>query len=118
MSEEAKKPDEEEQDEVTRQEERKPFVTELIFHAEDGTIYTGQTTDVSLSGAFLHTQLPEGTKLAHGDEGVVEVTLDQGGRSYTMSFPCRVARITPAGIGLFFDEVDEESDLDHGSIEL
>ncbi|ABK44428.1 type IV pilus assembly PilZ [Magnetococcus marinus MC-1] len=104
---------------VARQEERKPFVTELIFYASDGTVYTGHTTDVSLSGAFLHTQLPEHAKLSSGDEGVVELTLEKAGNRYTMSFPCKVARITPAGIGLFFDEVDEEGDaLDHGAIEL
>nr|CRH05033.1 conserved protein of unknown function [include PilZ domain] [Candidatus Magnetococcus massalia] len=109
---------EEQQEDVSRQDERIRFITDLVFYAADGTRYTGQTSDVSFSGAFLTTELPEGSTLQEGDEGVVEVTVSEDGRTFNMSFPCKIARITANGLGLNFDEMDGDEEPEDVNISL
>ncbi|MBF0369767.1 MAG: PilZ domain-containing protein [Magnetococcales bacterium] len=108
---------------VTRSEDRMPYITALEFHADNGTIYQGHTTDVSLGGAFLHTDgRPQ--NLQSGDGGVAQIKLKKKEQEeeFDVSFPCFVARVTDAGLGLNFDleemdegeeeEEEEEEELD------
>ncbi|MBF0142800.1 MAG: PilZ domain-containing protein [Magnetococcales bacterium] len=104
------------QDLPPRGERRIPFETRLVFDAEKGSVHTGLTKDVSLSGAFLITDhRPEGVLV--GDVGVATLTRHRGGREFSMSFPCVVARVTATGLGLDFEspeeaEADPEEDDD------
>jgi hypothetical protein len=82
------------------------FVTTLVLQTDAGQVVEGHTTDVSLGGAFLHTDgVPSGVVV--GEQGVAAVTVSKGDSELQMVFPCTIARITPAGIGLNFDEPEE-----------
>lgn len=91
----------------TRREERIPYATRLTYTSDQGLVLHGYTTDVSLSGAYLHLEkYPDGVTV--GDRGMVAVTLQRDGQQYEMSFACTVARINQLGMGLYFDDSDEE----------
>ncbi|MBF0625938.1 MAG: PilZ domain-containing protein [Magnetococcales bacterium] len=92
-----------------RLNDRIQFVTDLLLRTDSGRLHSGHTTDVSLTGAFLHTEAPpEG--LTVGETGVAAVTVLSHGQEVNMAFPCTVARITPGGIGLHFHDVDAEEE--------
>ncbi|MEO5378051.1 MAG: PilZ domain-containing protein [Magnetococcus sp. DMHC-6] len=98
---------------TTRGESRIPYMTELEFQADHGAIFHGHTSDVSYSGAFLNTQ-QEPLNIQVGDVGVAAITITEANkRSYNVSFPCIVARVTPKGLGLNFESMEpEETELD------
>ena len=85
-----------------RSEKRIPFASQLRFESHAGIVALGYTTNVSLSGAFMHVENgpPE---INMGDEGVVFLDVQRGEQRFNVSFPCKVARITPEGYGLDFE---------------
>ncbi|MBF0310071.1 MAG: PilZ domain-containing protein [Magnetococcales bacterium] len=92
-----------------RHAERIRFITNLTFRGDDGLVVEGHTTDVSLSGAFLFTDvIPPAAKVGQG--GIVEVLVREGEREFNMTFPCSIARVTERGLGLFFDQQEEEEE--------
>ncbi|MBF0425189.1 MAG: PilZ domain-containing protein [Magnetococcales bacterium] len=95
--------------EPSRLNERIRFITDLTLRTDSGVTVVGYTRDVSLSGAFLHTETPL-VGVAQGESGVAAVTVQEGDHQYNMAFPCVVARITPEGVGLHFDEPDERGE--------
>ena len=91
-----------------RENPRMRFITSLTLRTQQGFVLEGFTTDVSFGGAFLHTTSPaQGIKV--GDDGVAAITVREGDREFQMIFPCQVARVTDRGIGLNFDDPEEES---------
>ncbi|MBF0153096.1 MAG: PilZ domain-containing protein [Magnetococcales bacterium] len=96
--------------EPARLNERIRFITDLTLRTDGGITVVGYTKDVSLSGAFLFTELPV-TGVSQGESGVAAVTVQEGEHEYNMVFPCIVARITPQGVGLHFDEPGGEEDV-------
>ncbi|MBF0176116.1 MAG: PilZ domain-containing protein [Magnetococcales bacterium] len=95
--------------EPSRLNERFRFVTDLTLHTDGGVTIIGYTRDVSLSGAFLFTDAPL-TGITQGESGVAAITVQEGEHQYNMAFPCVVARVTPQGVGLHFDEPDDRSE--------
>ncbi|MBF0620521.1 MAG: PilZ domain-containing protein [Magnetococcales bacterium] len=93
-----------------REDERFSYITQLHFIADkDSSEITGRTADVSMSGAFmLTTHPPKGIDV--GDGGVVDVTMKENGKEVQMAFHCQVARVTNDGLGLTFDEEDDEAE--------
>ncbi|MBF0135110.1 MAG: PilZ domain-containing protein [Magnetococcales bacterium] len=95
--------------EPSRLNERIRFITDLTLRTDGGVTIIGYTKDVSLSGAFLYTEASlEG--ITQGESGVAAVTVQEGEHQYNMVFPCIVARVTPQGLGLHFDEPDAEEE--------
>ncbi|OSM05062.1 PilZ domain-containing protein [Magnetofaba australis] len=94
---------------AARQSDRIRFITRLVFHSAQGLRIEGQSNDVSLSGAFLKTP-GKAQNIDEGESGVAQITVREGDSEVTMSFPCRVARVTEAGVGLHFDVESEEED--------
>lgn len=93
-------------EEIPRLEERHRYETPLTFRSYGGVIFHGVTTDVSLSGAFLHIGAkPLGVKV--GDEGVVVIHIKNEDNEFEMTFTCAVARVTETGLGLNFDLAEE-----------
>ncbi|HIJ82776.1 MAG TPA: PilZ domain-containing protein [Magnetococcales bacterium] len=88
---------------AVQRDDRIPFSTRLRFECDDGQhIVHGTTSDVSMSGAFLNSdQLP--SSLKEGMEGVVFLEMSKDGNTFEVSFHCTVARITPKGMGLNFE---------------
>jgi hypothetical protein len=95
-------------DSSTRSNDRIGYVAILNLSTKSGNIFTGETTDVSLTGAFLYTET-EPTNVVPGEPGIVEITIKEADREVSMVFPCFVARVTSTGLGLSF-EVAEEDD--------
>jgi hypothetical protein len=85
-----------------RTEARIPFHTKMRLEIALGVVIEGYTIDVSMSGAFMGTDLPT-QECQIGDKGVVFLTMKEGNSTYEVSFPCQVARINPRGIGLDFE---------------
>ncbi|MBF0147906.1 MAG: PilZ domain-containing protein [Magnetococcales bacterium] len=86
-----------------KRDDRIPFSTRLRFESDDGRhVINGTTSDVSMSGAFLSSdELPADIK--EGMEGVVFVEMSKGGNTFEVSFHCTIARVTPRGLGLNFE---------------
>lgn len=86
-----------------RMEERHAHVIELRFCRDDGQEWHGLTKDVSLSGAFLYTDVPP-AGIRPGEGGVVVVTVvGKDGRVADWSVPCVVVRVIAEGLGLDFE---------------
>ncbi|MBF0421987.1 MAG: PilZ domain-containing protein [Magnetococcales bacterium] len=88
---------------TVHRDDRIPFNTKLRFESDDSAfVIQGTTTDVSMSGAFLNSDhLPPGVQ--EGMEGVVFLEMSKGGNTFEVSFHCSVARVTPKGLGLNFE---------------
>ncbi len=97
----------------TRSSDRIGFVTSLVVRTNSGKVFTGETTDVSLTGAFLHTDTAP-TDVVAGEPGAAEITVQEGGRDVSMVFPCVVARVTATGLGLDFENEEEEGEEEEG----
>ncbi|MBF0381253.1 MAG: PilZ domain-containing protein [Magnetococcales bacterium] len=97
---------------TARDDKRISFRAKLRFEADhDDIVISGETKNVSMSGAFLETKEPL-TGLKDGDEGVVFVEMNERGKTFDVSFHCVVARLKP-GYGIAFNfesEVEEEDD--------
>ncbi|MBF0444205.1 MAG: PilZ domain-containing protein [Magnetococcales bacterium] len=90
-----------------RDDERISFRAKLRFEADNSDIIiTGETKNVSMSGAFLETIQPL-TGLNDGDEGVVFVEMNKSGKIFDVSFHCVIARLKP-GVGIAFNFESEE----------
>ncbi|MBF0186340.1 MAG: PilZ domain-containing protein [Magnetococcales bacterium] len=87
------------------------FVTGLSLSMDTGLAMEGQTTDVSLSGAFMQIEGGPPEEIQSGDRGVVGVMVKEEENTYTMSFPCTVVRVTHEGLGLDFDEEISEEEV-------
>ncbi|MBF0271351.1 MAG: PilZ domain-containing protein [Magnetococcales bacterium] len=85
-----------------RTEARFPFHTKIRLEVALGQSVSGFTADVSMSGAFMESDMPT-DELRVGDKGVVFLEMKEGGSTYEVSFPCTVARINPRGVGLDFE---------------
>ena len=94
---------------ASRDDKRISFRAKLRFEADHSDIViAGETTNVSMSGAFLETTEPL-TGLNDGDEGVVFVEMNEEGKIFDISFHCMIARLKP-GIGIAFNFESEEED--------
>jgi hypothetical protein len=92
-----------------RDDKRISFRAKLRFEADHNDIViSGETKNVSMSGAFLETTEPL-TGLNDGDEGVVFVEMNKGGKIFDVSFHCIIARLKP-GFGIAFNFESEEDD--------
>ncbi|MBF0193848.1 MAG: PilZ domain-containing protein [Magnetococcales bacterium] len=92
-----------------RDDKRITLKAKLRFEADNSDIViSGETKNVSMSGAFLETIEPL-TGLNDGDEGVVFVEMNKGGNIFDVSFHCVIARLKP-GVGIAFNFESEEED--------
>ncbi|MBF0357416.1 MAG: PilZ domain-containing protein [Magnetococcales bacterium] len=98
----------------TNRDERISFRAKLRFEADrSGIVIVGETTNVSMSGAFLESSQPL-TGLNVGDEGVVFVETNEDGETFQLSFHCVISRIKPnEGVAFDFESEEEDDDDDY-----
>ncbi|MBF0296979.1 MAG: PilZ domain-containing protein [Magnetococcales bacterium] len=81
---------------------RSRYDKEIVLRLEDGTLLAGQARDMNARGFFLFVDPSALNALMEGMTGSFLEDL-QGER---ITIPCRIARITPSGVGVRF--LDEE----------
>jgi len=77
---------------------------------EDGQQYEGPIRDMSVGGAFMETDKIEQSRLNETATAVIQTQLNDDTR--TIEAMCKIARVAPDGVGLFFHTMDKYCKMD------
>ena len=86
---------------------RLPITVVTELHLEDGEILYGETSDISLDGAFIYLQAREITLFKRGDHCKMALVLTTGNGGFRVSFNIEVMHIQKDGIGIQLDDAEQ-----------